>query len=234
MSMKKIVADTFRLLTFRITEQEMLGFTRGHLIFGLIFTWIVGMGRYWDDPGALLLQHLGVGSVIYVFFLSFLLSVVVYPLCPKNWSYFHALTFVSLVSPPALLYAIPVERFFSFDNAATLNALFLLIVATWRVALLLFFLLRFAALPGLAAITAALLPITALVCALAMLNLERAVFDIMGGFRKPTTVDAAYDWLVTISVLSVLLFPVTLISYIYFVLSRRKQKTESIVPDSTK
>jgi len=44
-----------------------------HLMFGLLCAWLAGMGRYWDDPGAHLLQRLGVGSVIYVFALSFLL-----------------------------------------------------------------------------------------------------------------------------------------------------------------
>lgn len=108
------------------------------------------MGRYWDDPGAGILQHLGAGSVVYVFCLSFVLWVVVYPLRPKNWSYFHILTFISLVSPPAMLYAIPVEQFMSLAKASELNMWFLLMVATWRVALLLFFLARFAAMSATA------------------------------------------------------------------------------------
>jgi hypothetical protein len=214
MSLKQTIQDTFRLLTFRITQDEMLSFTRGHLIFGLVCTWLVGMGRYWDDPLAGILQHLGVGSVIYVFILSFILLVVVSPLRPTNWSYFHVLTFVSLVSPPAMLYAIPVERFSSIDTASGLNVCFLFIVAAWRVALLLFFLSRFAALSGFAVLVSALLPVTAIVCVLVMLNLERAAFDVMGGFRETTPGDAAYGVLIAISTLSILLFPATVISYI--------------------
>ena len=48
----------------------MLQFDKTHFIAGLIGTWIVGMGRYWDDPSAKLLQHLGMGSVIYIFVLA--------------------------------------------------------------------------------------------------------------------------------------------------------------------
>lgn len=229
MSLTKIITDTFRLLTFKITQGEVLSFTKGHLIFGLVCTWLVGIGRYWDDPGANLLQHLGVGSVIYVFILSLLLCLVVFPLRPKNWSYFHVLTFVSLVAPPAILYAIPVERFSSIETASGLNAWFLFIVATWRVALLLFFLRRFAALSGIAVITAALLPVTAIVCGLVMLNLERAVFDVMGGLRESTAGDSAYGVLIMISTLSVLLFPFTVISYLILIyLARVRQKPDEL------
>jgi hypothetical protein len=62
-----------RLLTFRLTQKEFLELGGMHLVFGLLCAWLAGMGRYWDDPGAHLLQRLGVGSVIYVFALSFLL-----------------------------------------------------------------------------------------------------------------------------------------------------------------
>lgn len=233
MSIKKVIADTFRLLTFRITEQEMVGFTRGHLIFGLAFTWLVGMGRYWDDPRAGILQHLGVGSVVYVFVLAFILRLVVYPLRPKNWSYFSVLTFISLVSPPAILYAIPVEKFFSLDVSNSLNAMFLLIVATWRLALLLFFLLRFTGLTGIAPVVAALLPVTAIVFVLVVLNLERAAIDLMGGIRDRTPNDASYGVMVLILGFSIVIFPLNAISYILLIYLRSiKQGSDelSILP----
>ena len=62
-----------RLLTFRLTQKEFLELGGMHLVFGLVCAWLVGMGWYWDDPGAHLLQRLGVGSVIYVFALSLFL-----------------------------------------------------------------------------------------------------------------------------------------------------------------
>jgi hypothetical protein len=59
-----------RLLTFKLTKDEMLQFNSRHFAVGLTGTWIVGIGRYWDDEGASLLQHLGLGSVIYIFLLA--------------------------------------------------------------------------------------------------------------------------------------------------------------------
>lgn len=106
------------------------------------------MGRYWDDPRAKPLQHLGLGSVIYILLLSLMLWLVIWPLRPKHWSYFNVLTFVSLTSPPAILYAIPVERLFSREVARSVNVWFLAAVATWRVTLLIFFLHRYAKLAG--------------------------------------------------------------------------------------
>ena len=55
--MLQIVKDTFCLLTFRLTREEFLAFDYRHFIFGLICTWIVGIGRNWDNPEASLLQH---------------------------------------------------------------------------------------------------------------------------------------------------------------------------------
>ena len=37
------------LLSFKLTRDEMLNFNKRHFILGLTGTWIVGMGRYWDD-----------------------------------------------------------------------------------------------------------------------------------------------------------------------------------------
>ncbi len=49
---------------------------------------------------------------------------------------------VCLTAPPALLYAIPVERFFDAATARNINTGFLAFVAAWRVALLAFYLMR--------------------------------------------------------------------------------------------
>jgi hypothetical protein len=130
----------WRLLTFRITLEEFLSLGRRHLLVSLLWTWVVGMGRWWDDPDARLLQRLGLGSVLYACVLSALLWLVVLPLRPRNWSFVRVLTFVSMTSAPALLYAIPVERLFDAATAGRLNLWFLAAVALWRVALLLRFL----------------------------------------------------------------------------------------------
>jgi len=101
--MGQVLRLHLRVLTFLATEKELLALDRRHLAWGLFCTWLVGVGRWWDDPGARLLQHLGLGSVIYVFSLSALLWLLTWPLRPKNWSYFRVLTFVSLCSAPGLL-----------------------------------------------------------------------------------------------------------------------------------
>ena len=212
--MLQIIKDAFNLLTFRITREAMLNFSRNHLIFGLVCTWLVGIGRYWDNPRVGILQHFGVGSVIYIFALSLFLWLLIYPLKPKDWTYFRVLTFVSLVSPPAVLYSIPVELFTDMPTANTINAWFLLIVSLWRVSLLVFFLRRFAELKWLPTITAAILPLNIIVVGLTVLNLEKVVFNIMGGMDNSSPNQDAYTILFLISILSIYIFPVALVFYI--------------------
>ena len=207
-----------KLLTFRLTREEFLGFNRRHLILGLLCTWLVGMGRWWDDAGAYLLQHLGVGSLVYIFILAFILWLGIFLLRPKNWSYSHVLTFVSLTSLPAIIYAIPVEKFLSFERARSINLLFLIIVASWRVALLVYYLKWHARLKPFAIVVSTMLPITGIVVTLTILNLERAAFESMGGFRgEPTVNDSAYNLLNFLTFLSMLLVIPLLACYIVLV-----------------
>ncbi len=216
-----VLNTALKLLTFRLSREEFLHLNNKHLAFGLVCTWIVGMGRYWDDPGANWLQHLGIGSVIYILALSLLLWLIIWPLKPQAWSYRHVLTFVSLVSPPALLYAIPVERYYSLDTARTMNLWFLAAVATWRVALLFFYLRRHAQLEPFVIMVAALLPLTLIIVTLTALNLERAVFELMGGIRQGTANDAAYAVLILLTVLSMISFIPLLVIYCFQVYNAR-------------
>lgn len=210
-----VLRTAARLLTFRLTGEEFGEFNYRHLLFGLLCTWLVGIGRWWDDGGARLLQQAGAGSVIYIFVLALLLWLVVLPLKPYGWKYAHVLPFVSLTAPPALLYAIPVEQLFTIETARFLNVWFLAIVASWRVALLFVYLKRHARLKPFAISVSALLPLTAIVVALTVLNLERAAFEAMGGLRgEPTAHDSAYSLLTLLTVLSVLLFIPLLLCYI--------------------
>src|SRR5947207_1870035 len=114
---REVFITVWRLLTFQASRDELTHLNRRHLVVGMLCTWIVGVGRYWDNPRVQLLQRLGIGSIIYVFIFAFILWVVLHPLRPKRCSYFRILIFISLVSPPAILYAIPVEHFFSLDTA---------------------------------------------------------------------------------------------------------------------
>lgn len=210
-----VLRTAFRLLTFRASREELVGLATPHLALGLAATWIVGMGRWWDDPGAHLLQHLGVGSVLYVFILALLLWLLIKPLGPRDWSYQGVLAFVALTSPPAILYAVPVERFLDLDTARQVNVWFLAFVAAWRVGLLAFYLRRLAQLPWTSVIVATLLPLSVIVSVLTALNLERAVFDIMSGLREDGTAgDEAYGVLIALTVLSTILVGPLLLVYL--------------------
>ncbi|MEK6334356.1 MAG: hypothetical protein AABM67_05350 [Acidobacteriota bacterium] len=211
---------TLRLISFRISQTELINLGRKHLAFGLFCAWLVGMGRYWDNPRVGLFQHLGVGSVIYVFILSLFLWLIILPLRPKHWSYFRVLTFVSLVSAPAALYSVPVEKVFSLDTSNSINVWFLVVVAGWRVVLLVFFLRRLGKLNWFSIVIATLLPLTLIVVTLTILNLDRVVFDIMSGVRERSPNDASYEILVWLSWLSISLFIPILICYLGLVISR--------------
>src|SRR5258706_14395505 len=113
--------DEYRFLTFRAPSAAIREHSGLYLAFGLFLTWLAGVGRYWDSPGALLWQHLGLSSLTYVFLLALVLWTLIAPLGPRNWSYRNVLLFISLTAPPALLYAIPVEMFFSAPVALALN-----------------------------------------------------------------------------------------------------------------
>jgi hypothetical protein len=95
-------------------------------------------------------------------------------------------------------------------------------VALWRVALLMVFLKRGAGLSPSAATVASLLPLALIVTGLVVLNLEKAVFDVMGGNRQPTQNDAAYFVLLLISMLSIFATPVLLILCGFLVYDRQR------------
>lgn len=217
---------TIRLLTFKLTREEMLQFNDKHLIAGIIGTWIVGMGRYWDDPKASLLQHLGLGSVIYIFALAVFIWLILLPFKIEKWNYRIVLTFIALTSFPAIFYAIPVEKFFSIATANTMNVWFLLVVAIWRLCLLYYFLKHFTKLSPENIATVTFMPICLIISVLTMLNLHNVVFEVMGGIRNPSPHDASYFILMLLTGLSMLLALPLLIAYGIGIYKRRKQKKD--------
>lgn len=227
MKMLQIIKDTCNLLTFRITRETILNFTWQHFIFGLICTWMVGVGRYWDNSRVGVWQHLGVGSVVYVFVLSFFLWLIILFLQAKDWTYFRVLTFISLVSPPAILYAIPIQFFFNLSIANNTNSVFLLIVAAWRAMLLIFFLRKFTKLNWFSIVSASVFAMTLIIAVLASLNLEQVVFDFMRGVTEPSPNDEAYEILFIITFYSVFIFPFALISYVIAMITNIFKKNES-------
>ena len=202
----------------------MLQLNSRHFIAGLIGTWIVGMGRYWDDKGASLVQQLGLGSVIYIFVLAGFIWLILKPFFIDNWTYFIVLTFIGLTSFPAIFYAIPVERFFPVQTANTMNVWFLAIVAAWRLGLLYYFLKHFTKLSAGNIITVTLMPICLIISVLTMLNLHRVVFEIMGGIREPTPHDSSYFVLMILTGISAILTLPLLIAYTVGIYYRHQQK----------
>jgi hypothetical protein len=213
-----------KLLTFKLTRDEMLGFNNKHLIAGIIGTWVVGMGRYWDDPKASLLQHLGLGSVIYIFLLAGFIWLILLPFKIEKWNYKTVLTFIALTSFPAIFYAIPVERFFSIATANKMNVWFLAIVALWRLCLLYYFLKQFTRLSTGNIITVTFMPICLIISALTMLNLHNVVFEVMGGIRNPSPHDSSYLVLMLLTGLSMILAIPLLIAYGIGIYNSRKKK----------
>lgn len=193
----------------------------------VLVSWVVGLGRYWDHPSAHAWQYLGLGSVIYIFVLSLLLFVMVWPLRPLTWSYKNVFVFVGMTSLPAVLYAIPVERFMELKTAQTVNGLFLAVIALWRVAIFMWFLNKIARLNDWRTIIGTLMPLTLIVFALTFLNLEHAVFNIMEGVRESnqTPYDGAYHTVLLLSVASLVSFPLLLIFYVCAIFRRKVPAT---------
>jgi hypothetical protein len=224
----EVVRQELRLLTFRDCRIDLEKYQLPFLTFAIFATWLAGVGRYWDHPSAYWWQYAGLGSVVYVGVLSIILWLIGLPLRPQNWRFLTVFVFVGLTAPPAWLYALPVERFLPIERAATVNMLFLLFVAVWRVMLYSFFLRRLAKLSGLAWFSALFLPLAGIVTVLSMLNLENAVFQIMGGLdREPTAADKSYGVVVALSFVSVLAAPVILVCYLVASIGAWKQNRSS-------
>ncbi len=216
--LRQILRDNLRLLSFRKPSMTLAQRPWACLAYALAITWLVGIGRYWDHPDALTWQYMGLGSVAYVFVLALILWLFVSPLRPHRWAYRNVLLFVCLTSPPALLYAIPVERFLELGLAQSVNAWFLAIVACWRVALLYWFLRHLAGLRADFAIVACLLPLTLILITLATLNLEHTAFQIMAGLdRAQTANDTAHGIVTIIASLAMLASPLLVIAYVWYI-----------------
>ena len=122
---------------------------------------------------------------------------------------------MTLTAFPGLIYAVPVERFLSPEAARTANVWFLGVVATWRMALYGIYLRRYARMAILPLVVQLLFPVVVILAALTALNLEHAVFDIMGGIQRETTsADAAYAVVVGLTLASVVIAPVLILIYL--------------------
>lgn len=212
----------FRVLIFRASQEDYEGLRPSHLWAALAMTWLVGMGRYWDDPRALPLQLLGIGSVVYVFVLAAVLWVIFKPVAPERFSYFHLLTFIALTSAPAVLYAIPIEKWTDLSTANWVNLVFLCVVAAWRVALLFHYVRVFGRFGWVRTFVCGTMPLALIFVTLLFLNLHHVVLNIMGGIREAdqSSQDAAYGILLLLSILAVPLSGVSALVWIFLIFDR--------------
>ncbi len=225
-SVSGVAATQWRILSLRFTETDLERLDTRHLVFGLLATWAVGIGRYWDHPQPYLLQSLGLGSLAVMGCLAVFLYLILLPLKPERWSFVHLLTFVTLTALPAILYAIPVERFMSLADARAANVWALALVALWRVVALGRYLREWTDLSGPLLIASLLLPLALVVATLTLLNLEQAVFNIMSGLQEEGTAsDSAYQLLFFLSMASYFASPFLVFVYGVAVWTRRRDRS---------
>jgi|APMI01.1.fsa_nt_gi hypothetical protein len=235
--LREVLATTGRVLTFRPAIPDLQRLGPLYLAVGLALAGIAGIGRHLDNPKLPLWQRLGSDSVIYVFVFAAILWLVLWPMRPHNWRYVTILVFVALTAPPAFLYAIPavlgpdgLAAWFGgapILGAAQVPAIkvwLLLIVSIWRVALLVVFLHGAAGLRGFTLLVAVLTPLVLIVASLTLLNLDQAVFNVMGGRGERTVNDGAYAVLAVLTFVSVNAFPLLLIFYIAICVKRRNER----------
>ncbi len=199
-----------RVLALRGTPGDYRALDRVDFSLGLLSTWIVGMGRYWDDSRADWYQKLGTGSVVYVFVLAVILWVLAKPVSPASVRVGRVLAFVSMTSAPAILYAVPVEMWVSLAVANRINLWFLATVALWRLLLLRHFFRHGCGMGQGVAALCTLTPVAAIAAILVNLNLHHVVFDLMGGLREAdkSSQDAAYGLLFVIALCA---FPISVV-----------------------
>ncbi|HWR72335.1 MAG TPA: hypothetical protein VN604_04150 [Nitrospirota bacterium] len=222
----EVLKNEGKFLLFQPVNIDIERTGNWYLAFGVVAAWLAGIGRYWDNPRAQLWQTLGLGSVVYIFILALILWLLLWPLRPNNWSYKRVLIFIGMTAPLGILYAVPVEKFFTLKTAQLINVWFLAVVSVWRVTLLFLYLKRKSGLNALAVTISTFLPLVLIVSSLAFLNLEHVIFRIMAGLAEDerSANDAAYMVLVVITFLSFYVSPVLLLSYSWLVWFRRKQR----------
>ncbi|MEP3888812.1 MAG: hypothetical protein ABJN69_00010 [Hellea sp.] len=219
--------ETAKLLAFKTVKIDTQKHGWAFITLAILFAWLAGLGRYWDHPSAADWQYWGLGSVAYIFVLTTILYLVIWPLKPKRWDWVAILIFIGLTSPLAWLYAIPVERFLPAQTAKMLNINFLAIVALWRVILYVLFLMRYAGLRGLRLTAAIFMPLVLIIIGLSMLNLEHAIFEVMAGIEQERSEiedihDRNYGTIVLLSVLSFLSLPIWIFIYVLAIIQSRK------------
>lgn len=187
MPLGEYIRDQFLLLTFRMPREKLQNLTDGHLFWGALITWVVGIGRWWDFDRASTIQRLGLFSIIYIVAFAGIFCLWLYPFQRPEFKFKALLRFTSMVSLPGILYAVPVERIIDASTASAYNLYALLVVAAWRLSLLIFYMVRASELHWLKGVAAALLPLDIVVVGVSVSGYQTHLIDFMGGVRQPVT-----------------------------------------------
>lgn len=228
--LREVLVTEAKFLCFVPVRPDMKRLKYHYLLFGLVASWIAGLGRSWDAPEAEWWQYAGLGSVAYILFMALFLWAIIAPLKPEHWSYVGVLTFVGMTAPPAFIYAIPVERFFDPVTAYKLNYCFLILVAAWRVALLWFYLREAAKLSLRRTLLGTLAPLAIILVITAMLNMDRVIMEDMGGIRdasQRTPDDSAARVLANLGGLAFWSCPFLVLGYMVAILRDLKPESDS-------
>ena len=221
--MKLALNHLLKVLSFRSKREDMLTWGWAELTLGIVCTIIVGAGRWWDDTRDLpLYVHFGIGSVAYVLVLGSVLWVLIRTLADEPPSFVRVLTFVCFVSPPAMLYAVPVEQWMDMASAQSLNLQFLAVVAAYRVALLVHFCRVSVLFDWTKTIVTTFLPISIAIFFVAQLNVTGVIIDFMGGVRggEPNRKAEMETFVMLLSCLSWIVTPILTLMFLSLWLQR--------------
>lgn len=221
-----VLADFGRFALFQPLKGDPAKHWRTYLLVGFAITWIVGFGRYWDNPSAPFLLRSGVTSIFYTLTLSAFIWLLVLGLKPERWSYRNVLLMVTMTALPGIIYAIPVEMMLDANTAGAVNMILLAIVAAWRMALYFIFLKRVARLPTVPLLIGWLLPPALIVAVLGYFGMIYVISAGMGGVRDADPNLVAMETLAVIGLISWLCLPLLVPAYIISAVLRHKRPND--------
>lgn len=217
-----------RILTFRATCGDIENDVWPLLLIGVLLTWAVGFGRWWDDPRELpYFARMGFGSVLYVFVLSGLLWVISYPLAKEKVGYADFAAFVAATSVPGFVYALPIEAISASSTASFYNIAALVFVSAYRVSLLLWFLSKILDMKHWRATVCAFLPISGITFFISLADFGDKIVNMMGGFRGNVSQTASQAVVLWIGYVSFCAAPILLIAYISSIFGQKQAERDS-------
>lgn len=183
-SLPELILLEMRVLCFCASEEELKSLGKHEYFFGMMLVWLAGMGRVWHDPHAHWIMKTGFSSVCYVFLLAIFVWVLIALIGPKDWKLGRLLIFICLTAPPAFLQAIPVQMFLPAYQAEWINIIFLLLVASWRLCLLVWYVTKTADLSLIRTSVAVFLPVATVINTVVWTDAMLSGIGTMGGVRR--------------------------------------------------